>query len=751
MIKKLLITILLFLGFFLLFKIVFSEARIEYLGYYETGNEVRVALPGNKKALEKNEIKRTPFSQTYKNGDKFITKFYNSGTPQFIKIRDEWYGVNYTTTTKEVFERDYTQKSVSFVNKILGVNMVVAFEDSFFSGASDGVVGRATAGTWAQVRDGVGDTVNHTDAEGSAFGGRIYTTTNSGQWAHIFRGVLPNFELYTEIGTNYKITSSTLTLFSNGDNALNDFSQTQNIVSKTNIGSTLLATDYDISGFGDTSFASVSPGSWANNTQHGFLLNESGLTFLTQTVQAATSTALGILLSGDLTNTEPSWVSEKGDYRGIHNSETAGTDKDPILHVEYELDEEEPPEPEPPEEGELMIEQQLPEEPHNAPPAAGFVYGHADQSVVCQTFTTDQGFELGKVVFKLRILDEPRFTAVDLRESCGGEVLETTPSEYIFWSDEYKKVNFQFSGYELSATTTYALVLYDAQGATDGFKRSVILAYQDEENDAYDEGEFYWYRTEWNNTNYTDAFFEIYTYAEPEPPIAVEEGSTTWVNPQNGTIMGGNVNYSTLTWYLGTTATSSGFMSLTFSTSTDGHAFSSGSTPIFEATATSTNTFLFIPDFKTALNSSSTVYGHARLFLNTATTSVLVASSSVVFYVDLGVVQEPPIYGFCDPSGGIMYYAFCRALEFLFVPTQGSLNAFTSLGDGIGSKPPFGYFYAIRDAFEGIATSTESAFDLPDLSAIEDTVLSPLKTGTSFLLWILLGFWVFKRFSDLQI
>jgi hypothetical protein len=109
----------------------------------------------------------------------------------------------------------------------------------------------------------------------------------------------------------------------------------------------------------------------------------------------------------------------------------------------------------------------------------------------------------------------------------------------------------------------------------------------------------------------------------------------------------------------------------------------------------------------------------------------------------------PPAEISCD-SGNWFYDAVCAAVGYLFYPSdeqQESLgDTYGFLTSSISSKPPLGYFDAITIALDNIngGTSTISLMSASNTAAFSG-VFTPLKTGLTWILWFLFGFWIFHR------
>ena len=101
--------------------------------------------------------------------------------------------------------------------------------------------------------------------------------------------------------------------------------------------------------------------------------------------------------------------------------------------------------------------------------------------------------------------------------------------------------------------------------------------------------------------------------------------------------------------------------------------------------------------------------------------------------------------GTCDNLGTIAG-ALCQVITYLFVPTNTSLNQFSSLKDAIATKPPFGYWTSIKGYLNNLTATGTPAFSLTaELQNI--SIFATLKTGLTWLLWLIFGVWVIKRIA----
>ena len=93
--------------------------------------------------------------------------------------------------------------------------------------------------------------------------------------------------------------------------------------------------------------------------------------------------------------------------------------------------------------------------------------------------------------------------------------------------------------------------------------------------------------------------------------------------------------------------------------------------------------------------------------------------------------------------------SFNKLISYLFIPSGASMNKFSTLWAPVEKKPPIGYFVLIRDRLAELGEGT-AGFTLAGTSGLT-AVLSPLKTGIGFCLWLLFAFWLFKRISHLEL
>jgi len=176
------------------------------------------------------------------------------------------------------------------------------------------------------------------------------------------------------------------------------------------------------------------------------------------------------------------------------------------------------------------------------------------------------------------------------------------------------------------------------------------------------------------------------------------------------------------------------------------------------STTTEANTGLVVGDtINLDLETGSAVLWRAFLTSTATTTSPLYSdfeNFSVVSnpYPNLiGVDSWDQSFNLATSTCSITNISGCfqNSFIFLFKPSQNSFQSYIDLKEEIQYKPPFGYFFAVKNAFDDFNATTTPAYTWEIPSILSD-MFAPIKTGFSWLLWILFGFWVFRTLSKLQ-
>lgn len=107
-------------------------------------------------------------------------------------------------------------------------------------------------------------------------------------------------------------------------------------------------------------------------------------------------------------------------------------------------------------------------------------------------------------------------------------------------------------------------------------------------------------------------------------------------------------------------------------------------------------------------------------------------------------------YNFETADFGRLGNMFRDVIVFAFFPSDTSMAQFASLSFDFSSKPPLGYFTLIKNAFTGVATSSETADTYLAHQTIRD-LTDPFRTGLTMLLWLLFGWYLWKRFIHFKL
>lgn len=133
-------------------------------------------------------------------------------------------------------------------------------------------------------------------------------------------------------------------------------------------------------------------------------------------------------------------------------------------------------------------------------------------------------------------------------------------------------------------------------------------------------------------------------------------------------------------------------------------------------------------------------------------TEEVVASDQIDFTITIPAASGDPLPPSVTCEGGNWVSDnFCRVLRFLFVPSAGSLNLFTGLFTPLGDKIPFSYFGELKTAISGLNSSATPAFTLEPPQTMLDNIFTPFKVAFTWLLWLIFGFWLFRRLSHLEL
>lgn len=103
----------------------------------------------------------------------------------------------------------------------------------------------------------------------------------------------------------------------------------------------------------------------------------------------------------------------------------------------------------------------------------------------------------------------------------------------------------------------------------------------------------------------------------------------------------------------------------------------------------------------------------------------------------------------CDPDSGFFQESLCKMNQTLFIPDPDAVRQFEGLGDEVRNKPPWGYFFVVKDELNKLKSTTTEAYSMPDTSALDST-FDDLKTTVSVILWFVFAVWIVTRFKHIN-
>jgi hypothetical protein len=389
-----------------------------------------------------------------------------------------------------------------------------------------------------------------------------------------------------------------------------------------------------------------------------------------------------------------------------------------------------------------------------------YVFTTTGRPSLCQTLATSTGFTLSKARIELKWLDAPitYHIRANITDGCGGAIIATSTNDIdtATLTNAFTAQDFYFPGIDLDASTTYGLFLYTPDGYPTGFGTRIMAnGIENYVSDTYTSGNLY--------------------QCDPATPTtcsSISNPPTFW-GDLKFSMYSGNIN--NIAFKIPTNATTTADFDYWFFqyNYADGIEIGSPGEPdigrIVVSYGLSTSTlnkidshYLFLWASSTAIIAKSNTlipglwYANAVLY---SSSSVIVASSTISFtlldfeslYPVIPTSTEITSTSTCASSEGLFTKGFCYILNFLFVPSQNSVNRYTNLIGYIEKKPPMGYFTEIKSALTGFTTSTTSTFALADISSIPNSPVGTLKNALVWLLWFAFGFWLFHRLRHLQL
>jgi hypothetical protein len=154
------------------------------------------------------------------------------------------------------------------------------------------------------------------------------------------------------------------------------------------------------------------------------------------------------------------------------------------------------------------------------------------------------------------------------------------------------------------------------------------------------------------------------------------------------------------------------------------------------------------------MNPAQTYYAKAVLYSVNDTSlnreTLLSYGSDISFTIDNTVGTA----GASNLCSGIDIGCILKAVfNWAFVPTQASLTQFSNLGTFLSSKAPFGYANEIYTEMTTITYNADQTptVIIPQVQFIDDDIFTPMRNGLEWILWFSFGFYLFKRFKDIDI
>lgn len=94
---------------------------------------------------------------------------------------------------------------------------------------------------------------------------------------------------------------------------------------------------------------------------------------------------------------------------------------------------------------------------------------------------------------------------------------------------------------------------------------------------------------------------------------------------------------------------------------------------------------------------------------------------------------------------------FQQVMLLLFKPSDYSLSKFSLLYEQIRNKPPFGYGFAVVETLNNTDLMETEVYTLPTLDILDEMIFDYVRTGMSWLLWVLFLFGLFKTFRNIHL
>lgn len=196
------------------------------------------------------------------------------------------------------------------------------------STSTDGFVARSGFESFNSLRTGAGTTADDTSTDP---GPAAYIHSVAGTWQQINRGI-SLFDT-SSLGASATVVSATYSLY--GRDAQSGISGQSAVVDRptTSSQTSLTTSDYNLANWASSmqSDTTIATTGWSTSGYNDFPLNATGV----GNINTTGITYLGIRLSGDFNNIEPSFVSNQSGNADAKGAEAAGTSQDPKLTITY--------------------------------------------------------------------------------------------------------------------------------------------------------------------------------------------------------------------------------------------------------------------------------------------------------------------------------------------------------------------------------------------------------------------------------
>lgn len=92
-----------------------------------------------------------------------------------------------------------------------------------------------------------------------------------------------------------------------------------------------------------------------------------------------------------------------------------------------------------------------------------------------------------------------------------------------------------------------------------------------------------------------------------------------------------------------------------------------------------------------------------------------------------------------------------QVIQYLFMPSQTTLDRFKTLFDLVKNKAPFGYIFTINTALAGLNDTETEVFTLGNITGLDTYIFTPIRTSLIWVLWLVFAFSFYKRVKNIEI